>query len=101
MRWFGKRQYNAICPYCLQLANLEVNEQRVCGFCESELMRGMNFFIPLDDFFRDHPLSVLEERLAKLKLEMSTASRQQRFYYRDAITGLKQVIRLWHHRKLN
>lgn len=89
------RPDNAICPYCLSLTTLEAGQAITCGLCESEFMRAMNFFIPLDDYLRDHSIAELTQRLYAAKIQLKQArTKTERFYHKDYVVGLKRVIKL-------
>lgn len=90
-----KAKPNAICPYCLTITGLEPGQQVTCGFCESELMRAMNFFVPLQDFLNQHSLTEMKEWLITANVHLKNAkTKNDRFYTKDYLLGVNRVIKL-------
>lgn len=86
---------NAICPYCLSLTSIQPGERMTCGFCESELMRAMNFFVPLNEYLSEHSIEELQDMFAQAQNYLKTCTtKSARFYAKDHIASIKELLKI-------
>lgn len=91
------KQANAICPLCWGLTDLPENTEEMCAFCNSELCAS-SFYQSLDSFLKEHSMKQLEDmrenQKKKIKATHWWRDRRHRFYLKDALKSIKQVIKL-------
>jgi len=86
-----------ICPLCWGLASLPREEENACPFCNSELC-SLSVYEPLDLFLEKWSVEQLQELEKKKKMEIKAThwwrDRRHRFYLKDALQGIKTVLKL-------